>query len=113
MTLHRSSATILTSGRPALLPDVDIDVEIDRADAGLLCAMRAALEPAAVAHLRVPDIGKPQASPLRQRPCSCARELPGQHILFAALVGTDNMRAHFTAAAVIAVDDLPFGEDGL
>lgn len=46
-------------------PYVNIDVEIDFADAGLRRAMRAALVPAAFA--RRADIRKLQAVPLRQR----------------------------------------------
>ena len=44
---------------------MDVDIEIDIADAGLLGAMRTSFMPVAVADLGVPDIGQPQASPLR------------------------------------------------
>ena len=45
---------------------VDIDIEIDRADAGLFGAVRAALVPAAIPRMGIADIGEQQAAPLRQ-----------------------------------------------
>jgi hypothetical protein len=45
---------------------MDIDVEIDLAYANLLCLVRAAFMPAAITHAGISDIGKPQATPLRQ-----------------------------------------------
>jgi hypothetical protein len=50
------------------LAHMHVDVEVDVADAGLRDAVRAAFVPAAGAGARVPDTGKPQAAPLRQRP---------------------------------------------
>ena len=50
------------------LANVNIDVEIDVAHAGLRRLMRAAFMPAALARAGVADISQLQASPLRQRP---------------------------------------------
>ena len=49
------------------LAHVNIDIEIDRADAGLLRAVGAAFMPAAFARPGLFDIGQPLASPLRKR----------------------------------------------
>ena len=70
-----------------------VDVEIDIADAGLRGAMRAAFMPMARAGSRIPDIGEPQAAPLRQPARALAGELPGKDDLFAILVGADDVRA--------------------
>jgi hypothetical protein len=97
----------------APLAHVNVDVEIDLADASLLGPVRAAFVPAAIARAGIPDIGKPQASPLRQLARTFPGELPRQHDLFAAFVGADDVRTQFAHAAVIAADDLLFGEDGV
>ena len=60
-----------------------------------------------------PDIGEPQAAPLRQLAAARASELPRQHDFFAASVGADDMRAKFARAKVVAADDLLFTEDGM
>src|SRR5689334_11376416 len=101
-------------GLRSLLPppaDVDVDVEIDLADAALFAAMRAALVPAAVARAEIPDIGKPQAAPLRQGAAALARELPSQHDFLAGPVAADDVRAELADAPVVAADNLPLGED--
>ena len=90
---------------------VDVDIEIDLADAGLFAAMRAALVPAAVARAEIPDIGKPQAAPLRQGAAASARELPGQYDFFAGPVAADDVGAELADAPVVAADNLPLGED--
>jgi hypothetical protein len=92
---------------------VNIDIEIDIAHAGLRRLMRAAFMPAAGAWARPADIGELQASPLRQRPRALAAELPGQHDLFAAFIGADDVRAQFADATVIEADDLLLAEDGV
>src|SRR5262245_60587097 len=93
------------------LADVDVDVEIDVADTGLLAAMRAALVPWSLARLGIPDMGKPQAAPLRQPAAALPCELPRQHDLLAAPVAADDMRAELAVAPIVAADDLPLGED--
>src|SRR6478672_2902066 len=95
------------------LAHMDVDIEIDRTDAGLLGAMRAALVPAAVAQAGIAHIGEPQAAPLRQPARALAGELPGKDDLFAILVGADDVRAQFAETAVIAADHLLLGEDGV
>jgi hypothetical protein len=92
---------------------VNVDIEIDLADAGLFGPMRTAFMPAAIAGAGVPDIGKPQAAPLRQLAAAAAGELPGQHNLFAGPVGADDVRTEFAGAAAIAADHLLLGEDGV
>jgi hypothetical protein len=72
---------------------MDVNIKIDRADAGLLGAMRAALVPAAVAQAGIAHIGEPQAAPLRQPARALAGEVPGKDDLFAILVGADDVRA--------------------
>ena len=49
------------------LAHVNIDIEIDSADAGLLRAVGAAFMPAAFARTGLSDIGQSQAAPLRKR----------------------------------------------
>jgi hypothetical protein len=49
------------------LANVNVDVEIDRADASLCAAMRAAFMPASVARAGIADASQFQAAPLRQR----------------------------------------------
>src|SRR3981189_1169222 len=95
------------------LAHVDVDIEIDLADTGLLRTMRAAFVPAAIAGARIPDVGQSQTPPLRQLAAAFASELPGQHDLFAALAGADDVRTQFVRAAVIAADHLLPGEDGV
>ena len=92
---------------------MNVDVDIDVADAGLRRAMRAALMPAAPARAGIADIGQLQASPLRQRPRALAAELPGQHDLFAASIGADDVRAQLAKPAVIAADNLLLAENGV
>ena len=50
------------------LTNVNVDIEIDAAHAGLRRLMRAAFMPAAGARACIADIVQLQASPLRQRP---------------------------------------------
>jgi hypothetical protein len=97
----------------APLANMNVDVEIDFADAGLRRAMRAALVPAAIAGARIPDIGKFQASPLRQLAAAFAAELPGQYDFLAALVGADDVWTQFACATTIAAHHLLPGEDGV
>jgi hypothetical protein len=59
---------VLRSVASTPLADVNIDIEIDIADAGLRRLMRAALMPATGARACLVDVGQLQASPLRQRP---------------------------------------------
>src|SRR5882672_4366118 len=108
-----SGLPVLRSVASTPLADVDVDIEIDIADAGLRRLMRAALMPTALARACVADVRQLQAAPLRQRPRTLAAELPGQHHLFAASVGADDVRAQFADAAVIAADDLLLAEDGV
>ena len=102
-------------GSPLLPPlaNVDIDIEIDLADAGLRCAMGAAFMPAAIAGARIPDVGQSQTTPLRQLAAAVAGKLPGQHDLFAAPAGADDVRTQFARAAIIAAHDLLLGADGV
>ena len=93
--------------------NVNVDVEIDVADAGLLGAMRTALMPAAITRAGILHIGKSQTPPLRQLAAAFAGELPGQHGFLAALVGADDVRAQFAAATVIAAHHLLLGKDGV
>src|SRR5882672_12340433 len=108
-----SGLPVLRSVASTPLADVDVDIEIDIADAGLRRLMRAALMPTALARACVADVRQLQAAPLWQRPRTLAAELPGQHDLFAALVGADDVRAQFADAAVIAAHDLLLAEDGV
>src|SRR5882672_1279388 len=108
-----SGLPVLRSVASTPLADVDVDIEIDIADAGLRRLMRAALMPTALARACVADVRQLQAAPLRQRPRTLAAELPGQHDLFATLVGAEDVRAEFAEAAVIVADDLLLTEDGI
>src|SRR5947208_15193380 len=90
-----------------------IDVEIDIADARLRGAMRTAFMPAAGAGPRVPDVGEPQAAPLRQRTRALAAELPRQHDLLAVPVRADDVRAELTMPALVAAGYLLLAEDGV
>ena len=92
---------------------MDVDVEIDLAHAGLFAAVRAALMPASIAYPRVPDIGQPQASPLRQSSAAAAGELPCQHHFLTAAVEADDVRTEFAGAAVVGTHHLLFAEDGV
>src|SRR5262249_21780119 len=87
------------------LADVDVDVEIDIADASLLGAMRAALGPWSLARLGIADMGEPQAAPLRQPAAALPCELPRQHDFLAAPVAADDMRAELAPAPIVAADD--------
>src|SRR6476659_6989484 len=73
------------------LANVNVDIEIDVAHAGLRRLMRATFMPAAGARARFADVRQFEASPLRQRARTLAAALPGQHAFFAALVGADDM----------------------
>src|SRR5882724_8557346 len=95
------------------LAHVNVDVEIDPADTNLLGLVGAASMPASIARAGILDVGKFQAPPLRQPAAAFAGKLPGQHDLFAASVGADDVRTQFAGTAVIAAHDLPFGEDGV
>ena len=88
------------------LADVNVDVEIYFADAGLLRAVRAAFMPAAGMRAGISDISQPQTAPLRKPAAALAGELPCQHDFFAASVGPDDMGTQFTMPAVIAAGDL-------
>ena len=92
---------------------MDIDIEIDLADAGLRRAVGAAFMPAPIAGARFPDVGQFQTPPLRQLAAAFAGKLPGQHDFFTALVGADDVRAQFARASLIAADHLLLGEDGV
>ena len=95
------------------LAHVNIDVEVDVADAGLRGAMGSAGIPTAIARASILDAGEFQTSPLRQLAAAFAAELPAQHNLFAVLVGADDVRAQFATAALLAANDLLLGEDGI
>ena len=95
------------------LPHVNIDIEIDIADAGLPGAVRAAFVPRAAAGAGVSHIGQFQAAPLRQFAAAFAGELPRQHDLFAALVDADDVGTQFAGAAVLAAHDLLLAQDGV
>src|SRR6202035_616235 len=95
------------------LAHMHVDIEIDRADAGLRRTMRDALVPRSGPRLRVPDIGEPQATPLRQRTRTRAGELPGQRDLFTSLVGADDVRTELTVSAFIGAGHLLLAEDGI
>ena len=93
--LRRHRVTLTNaSAMPRLPPlaDVNVDVEVDPADAGLLGPVRSALVPATLAGTGIPDIGEPQASPLWKRTAALPRELPCQHDFLAALADADDMR---------------------
>jgi hypothetical protein len=92
---------------------MDVDVEIDRADASLRCAVGATLIPTAVACARVCDIGEFQTPPLRQLAAAGPGKLPRQHGLFAIPVGTDDVRTQFAGATVVAADHLLFAKDSV
>jgi hypothetical protein len=101
---------------PAVLPPLthmDIDIEIDIADAGLFGAVRATFMPAAATRAGVSDIGKPQTAPVRQLARALAGELPRQHDFLAAFAGADDVRTQFAGAAVITAHDLLLREDGM
>src|ERR1700722_1443565 len=92
---------------------MDVDIEINLGDAFLLRLVRAARVPAAAARADMVDIGQFQAAPLRQLSAAFAGELPGQDDLFAALVGTDDVRTQFAMPTVIATKHLLLGEDSV
>src|SRR5437879_13573968 len=92
---------------------MNIYIEIELADASLLGLVRATLVPAAIPRAGIPDIGQPQATPLRQLAGTFTGKLPRQHDLFAAFVGADDVRAQFAMAAFIGADHLLLGEDGV
>jgi hypothetical protein len=56
------------------LAHVNVDVEIDLADAGLLLSVRPAFVPPPIARTGIFDIGKPEALPLRQRTAALSGE---------------------------------------
>src|SRR6267154_4583019 len=93
------------------LANVDIDIEIDLADAGLRRAVGAAFMPAAIAGARIADVDQSQTSPLRQLAAAFAGKLPGQHDFFTALVGADDVRAQFAMASLIGADHLLLPQD--
>ena len=101
------------AGRLPPLANVDVDIEIDVADASLHRAVGSALVPEAIARASISDIGKFQTPPLRQSAAAFSGELPRQHDLFTALVGADDVRAQFARASLIAADHLLLGEDGV
>jgi len=63
-----SAIPILHSAASTPLANVNVDVEIDIAHAGLRRLMRAAFMPAALARAGVADVLQLEAAPLRQRP---------------------------------------------
>ena len=99
------------AGRSPQFANMNVDVEIDPADAGLFGAVRAAFVPAAVLRAGIPDTGKPQASPLRQLARAFACELPRQHDFFAAFVKANDMRAQFAVTALIGANHLLLSAD--
>jgi len=71
---------------------VNVDIEIDAADASLRGAVRTSFVPSPATRLRIPDIGKPQAPPLRQLTATSAGKLPRKYDFLATLVCTEDMR---------------------
>jgi hypothetical protein len=105
------SAIPPTSYALSQLAHVNVDVEVDIANASLRSAVRASLMPTPVARAGISHSGKPQASPLRQLTATFPGKLPRQHCLLATLVETQDMRAQFAMAAFIAADHLLFSQD--
>src|SRR4030088_32189 len=95
------------------LANVDVDIQIDRADAGLCRTVRAAFMPAAFSRAGILHVGEFETSPLRQLAAALAGKLPGEHDLFTALVGADDVRTQFAMAPLIAADHLLLPEDGV
>jgi hypothetical protein len=92
---------------------VNVDVEIDVADAGLRRTVRTAFVPAAIAGAGVADVDEFQTPPLWQPAAAFPGKLPRQHRFFAAPAGADDVRTQFSILAVIGTDHLPFAEDGV
>ena len=90
---------------------MNVDVEVDVADASLNRTMGATLMPAAIARAGVFDIGKPEAPPLRQPAAAFPAELPRQYGFLAILVGTDDVGTHFAGATTIGANHLLPRED--
>jgi hypothetical protein len=90
---------------------VNVDVEIDVADASLHSAVRASLAPWPITKAGISDVGKSQASPLRQLAAAFSGKLPRQYGFLATLVETQNMWAQFAMAAFISADYLLFSQD--
>jgi hypothetical protein len=95
------------------LANVDVDIEIDVADASLHRAVGSALVPETITRANISDIGKFQTPPLRQSAAAFSGELPRQHDFFATSVRADDMRTQFASTAAIAADHLLFAEDGV
>src|SRR5450432_4837640 len=93
------------------LANVDVDIQIDRADAGLRRTMRAAFMPPALSRAGIFDVGAVETSPLRQASAAFAGKLPGQHDCFTAPVGADDVRTQFAMTSLIAADHLLLPED--
>ena len=97
----------------SLFAHVNIDVEIDVADAGLRSPVRAALVPVAIARAGVGDIGELQASPLRQRSAALTAKLPGEDGFLTHLVGAEDVGAELAIAPLVDAGYLLLGEDCL
>ena len=91
---------------------MNIDVEIDVADAGLRSPVRAALVPGAIARAGAGDIGELQASPLRQRSAALTAKLPGQHGFLTDLVAAEDVRVELAIAPLVRCR-LPAARRGL
>jgi hypothetical protein len=90
---------------------VNVDVDVDVANASLLGAVSASRVPWPVTRISISDVGKPQAPPLRQLAAALSGELLRQHDFLTTLVETQDMRAQFAVAAFIGADHLLFGQD--
>src|SRR5450631_2875185 len=112
----RKSTSILrpiAGGGLPPLANVDVDIQIDRADAVLRRTMRAAFMPPAFSHVGIFDVGEFETSPLRQASAALTGKLPGQHDCFTALVGADDVRTQFAMTSLIAADHLLLPKDGV
>jgi len=103
----------IARGELTPLANVDIDIQIDRADAVLRRTMRAAFMPPAFSHVGIFDVGEFETSPLRQASAALTGKLPGEHDCFTALVGADDVRTQFAMTSLIAADHLLLPEDGV
>src|SRR5580704_18252495 len=92
---------------------MDVDIEINLGDAFLLRLVRAARMPPAASCTGMAHISQFETTPLRQLPAAFTGELPGQHDLFAVLVGSDDVRTQFATPAIIGAEHLLLAEDGV
>jgi hypothetical protein len=112
--MARKSTSVLrriAGGGLAPLANVDVDIQIDRADAGLRRTMRAAFMPQAFSRAGILHVGEFETSPLRQLAAALTGKLPGEHDRFTALVGADDVRTQFAMASLISADHLLLPED--